>query len=105
MAVLATGMSLQELHDKIVIDMFGFREALDAAKGFFGSSAGQLDTCMVGNEAKSIGIRPDLLETICSGKNTNGCTPMTLKVTAEVGIGFSTTLCLGWKDSQGYSMF
>lgn len=105
MSVLATGMSLQELHDTIAIDTFGFREALDAAKGSFGSSAGQLDTCLPGDLAKSIGISQDLVESIFIGKHTKRCTPMTLKVTAEVGIGFSTTVCLGWKDSQGYSMF
>lgn len=100
MSVQASGMSVQELHNTIEFDTIGFREALDAAKDFFSSNAGRL-----GEIAKTIGISPQGLESALAGKCTKAsCTPMTLKVTAEVGIGASAHVCLGWKDTQGYNM-
>lgn len=100
MAVQASGMSLQEVHDSIQFDTPGFREALDAAKVFLSSRAEKLASV-----AESIGISKERLETALNGKCTGTkCSPLTLKVQAEVGAGLSAHVCLGWKDTQGYNM-
>jgi len=100
MAVEASGMSLQEVHDSIQCDTPGFREALDAAKAFLSSRAEQL-----AGIAESIGSSKERLESALNGKCTGTkCNPISLKVQAELGAGLSAHVCLGWKDTQGYSM-
>jgi len=99
-AAEATGMSLQELHETIEINTIGFREALEIAKEFLNSGADRLSDI-----ASSIGISTDKLKAALAGKCTKTqCTPMTLKVTAETGVGLSAEVRLGWKDTQGYNM-
>ncbi|CAK0867701.1 unnamed protein product [Prorocentrum cordatum] len=100
MAVEASGMSMQEVHDSIQCDTPGFREALDAAKVFMSNT-----TEKFAGIARSIGISKERLESALDGKCIGKkCTPMTLRVQAEIGAGFSAHVCLGWKDTQGFNM-
>jgi hypothetical protein len=98
----ATGHSINELHESLQCDTNGIRQALDMSKRSVISS-----TKMIG---KILGMTKEELEGNLQGEDeisqvaTPKLRPMSLKVDADVHLGMSVHVCLGWPDKEGYRM-
>jgi hypothetical protein len=101
-SVQATGHSINELHESLQCDTTGIRQALDKSKRIVSSSTKSI--------GKILGMTKEELEGNLQGEDeisqvaTPKRRPMSLKVDAEVNLGMSAHVCLGWTDKEGYRM-
>jgi len=75
-------------------------EAVEAARQTLSTSASSAGS-RVTQIAKSLGLDVADLQRLLEDKSE---APMTLRVKAAAGLGLSSKMCLGWRDTDGYHM-